>query len=118
MRELVHFLREHYPLVSALDVVTDGLQTRAAEAHQLIVGGDDAPSHRRIVVTQEHFYPLLVRDIDGAAERVVIYSPFLTPDRVGVLEPHLRAAVERGVRVYLVTKTLEERAVGQRATSS
>ena len=67
LRELVHFLRGHYPLVSALDVVTDGLQTRAAEAHQLIVGGDDAPSHRRIVVTQEHFYPLLVRDIDAAA---------------------------------------------------
>ncbi len=118
LRELVHFLRGHYPLVSALDVVTDGLQTRAAEAHQLIVGGDDAPSHRRIVVTQEHFYPLLVRDIDGAAGRVVIYSPFLTPNRVGMLEPHLRAAVERGVHVYLVTKTLEERAVGQRVTSS
>jgi AAA domain/PLD-like domain len=117
LRELVHFLRERYPLVSALDVVTRGLQARAAEAHQLIVGGDDAPNHRRVVVTQEHFYPLLVRDIDAAAERIVIYSPFLTPDRVGVLEPHLRAAVERGVRAYLITKTLEERAVGHRGTS-
>jgi hypothetical protein len=117
LRELVRFLREHYPLVSALDVITDGLQARAAEAHQLIIGGEDAPSHRRIVVTQEHFYPLLVRDIDAAHERVVIYSPFLTPDRVGMLEPHLRAAVERGVSVYLITKTMEERNVGQRETS-
>ena len=117
LRELVRFLREHYPLVSALDVVTHGLQARAAEAHQLIVGGEDAPSHRRIIVTQEHFYPLLVRDIDAAAQRVVIYSPFLTPDRVGTLEPHLRAAVERGVHVYLITKTLEERAMGHRETS-
>jgi hypothetical protein len=117
LRELVHLLRERYPLASALDVVTEGLQARAAEAHRLIVGGDDAPGHRRIVVTQEHFYPLLARDIAAAAERIVIYSPFLTPDRVGMLEPHLRAAVERGVRVCLITKTLEERGVGQRETS-
>jgi hypothetical protein len=117
LRELVRMLRERYPLVSALDVVTGGLQSRAAEAHQLIVSGNDAPSHGRIVVTQEHFYPLLMRDINAAAERVVIYSPFLTPDRVGVLEPHLRAAVERGVRVYLITKTLEERSLGHRDSS-
>lgn len=117
LRGLVRFLRERYPLVSALDVVTDGLQARAAEAHQLIVGGEDAPGHRRIVVTQEHFYPLLVRDIDAASERIVIYSPFLTPDRVGVLEPDLRGAVERDVGVYLITKTLEERNIGQRETS-
>jgi hypothetical protein len=117
LRQLVRFLRERYPLVSALDVVTDGLQARAAEAHQLILGGEDAPDHRRIVVTQEHYYPLLVRDLDAARERVVIYSPFLTPDRVAMLEPHLRAAVERGVRVYLITKTLEERGAGQRQTS-
>jgi len=117
LRDLVSLLRERYPLVSALDVVTDGLQARAAVAHQLIVGGDDAASHGRIVVTQEHFYPLLMRDLDAASGRVVIYSPFLTPDRVGMLEPHLRAAVERGVRVYLVTKTLQERPIGQRETS-
>jgi hypothetical protein len=117
LRELVQMLRTHYPLVSALDVVTEGLHTRAAEAHQRIAGGADAPDNRRIVVTQEHFYPLLVHDIDGARKRLVIYSPFLTPDRVGMLEPHLRAALQRGVRVYLVTKTLEERSVGQRETS-
>jgi hypothetical protein len=117
LRELVRFLRDHYPLVSALDVVTHGLQARAAEAHQLILGGEDAPSYRRIVVTQEHFYPLLVRDIDTARERVVIYSPFLTPDRVAMIEPHLRAAVERGVPIYLITKTIEERNVSHRETS-
>jgi AAA domain/PLD-like domain len=118
LRELVGMLRDRYPLVSALDVVTDGLHSRAAEAHRLVVVGDDAPDHQRVVVTQEHFFPLLARDLDAAVERVVIYSPFLTPDRVGQLEPHLRAAVERGVRVTLVTKTIEERGVSQRATSA
>jgi hypothetical protein len=118
LRKLVAMLRDRYPLVSALDVVTDRLHTRAAEAHHLIAGGKDAPNHRRIVITQEHFFPLLARDLDSARKRVVIYSPFLTPDRVGELEPHLRAAIERGVRVWLVTKTLDERSAGHRETSA
>jgi superfamily I DNA and/or RNA helicase/ssDNA-binding Zn-finger/Zn-ribbon topoisomerase 1 len=117
LRELVVFLKEQYPLVSAIDVVADGLHARAAEAHKLIVSGEDAPSAHRIVVTQEHFFPLLIRDVDAAKQRVVIYSPFMTPDRVAVLEPHLRAATDRGVGVYLVTKTLEERPAGQHETS-
>ncbi len=39
----------------------------------------------------------------------MIFSPFLTYDRVASLEPQLRAAVERGVRVFVVTKEHAER---------
>jgi hypothetical protein len=117
LQELVRFLGDRYPCVSALDVVSDGLHARAAEAHRMILSGDDPPSDRRIAMTQEHFYPLLVRDLEAARERTVIYSPFMTPDRVGMLEPHLRGAVERGVRVCVVTKTPDERSTGQRETS-
>jgi hypothetical protein len=38
----------------------------------------------------------------------------MTQDRVGRLEPHLRAAVERGTEIWVVTKPLEERS-GDRA---
>jgi hypothetical protein len=117
LQQLVGYLREHYPLVSAREVVRDGLQARAAAAHRLIAGGGETPEAQRLVITQEDFYPLLLRDLDGARERVVIYSPFMTPDRVASLEPNLRSAVERGVRVYLVTKTIGERSPGQRETS-
>lgn len=72
---------------------------------------------RQIVVTQDDYFPLFVRDLDAARQRVVIYSPFLTPDRVAMLEPHVRGAVERGVRLYLVTKTLGERSAGAAASA-
>ena len=42
------------------------------------------------------------------SDRVVIYSPFMTQNRVGQMAPHLKAAIERGVRVYVVTKTATE----------
>src|SRR5205823_5007595 len=42
-------------------------------------------------------------------QQAVIYSPFMTQDRVARLEPHLRATVERGAEVWVITKPLEER---------
>ena len=44
-----------------------------------------------------------------AKSRIVIYSPFLTQNRLAQVEPQIRAAVERGTRVYVVTKALCER---------
>jgi hypothetical protein len=117
LREIVDDLCEQYPLVSALDLIPAGFAARAAEAHQRIIGGEDAPDLRRVVVTQGDYYRLLVRDLERAQSRVVFYSAFLTPDRVAFLEPHLRALVERGVPAHVVTKTLGERTGGQVATA-
>jgi hypothetical protein len=116
--KLTRFLKAHYPCVNALDVVTEGLHARAAAAHQLVLSGLDAPAHERVVVTQEDFYRYFIRDLDAAESRIVIYSPFLTPDRIGALEMHLRAAAERGVSVYVVTKSLEERPKGHQVITS
>ena len=113
LRVLADHLREHYPLVSALDVIPAGFAARAAEAHKRIVAGKDAPDALRIVVTQDDYYRILVRDLHHAQSRVVFYSAFLTPGRVGFLEPHLRRLVERGIPTYVITKTIGERAAGQ-----
>jgi len=61
------------------------------------------------VVTQDSFDHHLLRDLESAEQRLVIFSPFLTYDRVASLEPQLRAAVERGARVVVVTKEQAER---------
>ena len=64
-----------------LTVIPAGFAARAAEAHQRIIGGEDAPDLKRIVVTQDDYYRLLVRDLERAQSRVVFYSAFLTPDQ-------------------------------------
>ena len=117
LRKIVEQFCEQYPLVSAIDLIPAGFAARAAEAHQRIIGGEDAPDLKRVVVTQGDYYRLLVRDLEQAQSRVVFYSAFLTPDRVAFLEPHLRALTERGVPTYVVTKTLGERTGGQAATA-
>jgi hypothetical protein len=118
LRQIADQLREQYPLVSPLDILPAGFAARAAKAHERIIAGEDAPKAKRIVVTQNDYYRLLVRDLERAKGRVVFYSAFLTPDRVGFLEPHLRALTERGIPTYVITKTIGERSPGQQATAS
>jgi DNA-binding CsgD family transcriptional regulator len=106
---LVNFLEQRYPKVDARELVAVGLAARAAKAQLAITGGPIESEHQRLVVTQDNFYALLSRDLAAAAGRIVIYSPFITANRLGQLEPQLKAAVERGVRIHVVTKTIEER---------
>ena len=61
------------------------------------------------MVTQREFDEYFLPDLAAVAKRLVIYSPFITMNRLEIVSPHLRAAVERGVAVYVVTKTLDER---------
>lgn len=106
---LIPYLRLNYPKVDAFDVIPPGLAARAASAHSRIGGGEVEPTFARTVVTQADFYRVLGSDLGRAQKRVVIYSPFITQDRVGTLETALKAAVERGVPVCVITKAHEER---------
>ena len=108
-RELIPLLLARYPRVEATQILPNGLAARAAKAHLETLGGDVEPKESRLVVTQEHFYRLLYADIARAKRRVVIYSPFLTSARIETLQVHFRAAFERGVTLYVVTKPHHER---------
>jgi len=108
-KELIPFLCHNYPRVDARNVVPFGLAGRAAKAQAKIIGGAIEPQTDRIVVTQERFYSLLLHDLEIAQNRIVIYSAFITQDRLGQLEPQIKAATERGVRVYVITKAHSDR---------
>lgn len=106
---MLPYLQERYRQQSALEIVPAGLAARAAKSMDTVLEGDVEPDASRLVVSQEQFYPLLRGDIARADRRVVIYSPFLTQHRLGWLEPHLRAAADRGVDVCVVTRALADR---------
>jgi hypothetical protein len=107
-RLLLPALMRH-PVVDALEVVPAGLAARAAKAQTAVLGGEVEPDANRVVVTQEHFFPMLAGDLARARRRVVIYSPFITENRLAQLEPQLKAATDRGVKIYIVTKPTSDR---------
>lgn len=109
LHQLVAELKATSPVVEARTILPEGLAGRAAAAQRASLASHAEPVPPQLVVSQERFFDHLYADLAPARQRVVIYSPFATLDRVGRLEPHLRGAVERGVEVWVVTKPLEER---------
>lgn len=115
-KELIPFLKKKFPCVHANAVVPHGLAGRSAEAQARVFGGEAKAESERIILTQERFYPYFCGDVNSALSRVLIYSPFITQDRLAILEPSLRSAIERGVEVFVITKALGDR--GKRELSN
>jgi hypothetical protein len=109
LNRLLAFTLDRYACVEAVDIVPVGLAARAAQSHTSVFGGGVEPDADRMVMTQEDFGLYFPGDLAAAIGRVIIYSPFVTSRRLAVLETHLKALVERGVRVYVVTKAREDR---------
>ena len=106
---LLPFLLDRFPRVDALDIIKTGLAARAVKAQEIVYGGEVEPPKNRIVVTHELFFHYLRADFNQARFRIIVYSPFMTENRIAQLEPQIRAAIERGVRIYIVTKAHEDR---------
>ena len=114
--ELIPFLKERFPCVDANFVVPHGLASRSADFQSKIFGGRVEADSDRVTMTQDRFYPYFCSDVNNAKERVIIYSPFITQDRLAIMEPSLKSAVERSIRVFVITKALGDR--GRRELSS
>jgi hypothetical protein len=98
------------PRIDAEHVLPLNLAASAAAAQAMAFGYPAEPTaSERVVVTQRDFDDLFVPDLGAAMRRIVIYSPFITHNRLEAVGSHLRAAIDRGVSVYVVTKTLDER---------
>jgi hypothetical protein len=112
--KLIPKLKAVASVVDAVDIVPTDASARAAALARSMRGGRVEAKEQRITVTQENFFPLLEEDLANARSRVVVYSPFITAARLEQIGIHLRAAAEKGVRVFVVTKPPVERAEKQR----
>lgn len=113
-RFCVPLLRQWSAPISAKDVVAAEVIDRAAAAQMNVTGGATPAGEERVVVTQEHFDQFFVADLRNAKSRVVVFSPFLTSNRLEQVGLQLQAAVVRGARVYVVTKSLSDRGMSEK----
>lgn len=108
-KSLLPFLLKNYPRVDASRIIPEGLAARVAKTQMHMLGGSIEPDSNRIVVTQADFYRVLSTDLSHATKRIVIYSPFITQDRVAFILPQLQAAASRGITIFILTKSHSER---------
>jgi hypothetical protein len=108
-RTLLPSLLKSFPRVDASQLLPDGLAARAAKAQMTMLGGEIEPDSERIVVTQADFFRILSTDFSRAKSRIIVYSPFMTQDRLSFLMPQLQAASLRGIDIFIITKSHSER---------
>lgn len=97
-----------FPMIDARELAPK-LHEQSLKAQRIVAGGKSEPVEERLVVTQESFYMYLSDDLEKAKNEIVIYSPFMTKDRLSYLQPQLQAAIERGVTIFVITKSLQDR---------
>lgn len=67
----------------------------------------DTVPKARLLCDQSKFYDFLLRDFPLAENSVLIYSPFMTEQRVASILPHFADMISRGVSISIVTKAFE-----------
>ena len=102
-------LRLKGEVIDASSFALERLTRMAANAAQDMGGGNTSAKHERTVVTEEEFYPLFINDLRNARERVVMYSPFMTQNRISLMLPVIEEARQHKLAVTVVTKSPQER---------
>lgn len=95
---------QHFPITDAKEAYPKLLVSRN---HQFV--SDDVINRRHIICREEDFYDFFLRDIRDFKTRLIIYSPFMTKQRLSILLPFFRDAITAGKRIYVVTKAFEDR---------
>ena len=57
---------------------------------------------------EKTFYQAFVADLEASKSEVIIESPFITSERMKMVYPSLVRLINRGVRVYVVTRDPSE----------
>lgn len=63
------------------------------------------------------FYRAFLRDLESCREEVIIESPFITTDRMKTLKPTFERLVNKGVKVYVITRDPREHSNGYEVQS-
>lgn len=57
---------------------------------------------------EKTFYRAFLRDLDACREEVIIESPFITTYRMKTLKPIFKGLVNKGIKVYIMTRDPKE----------
>ena len=80
-----------------------------AVSRPLEFSGNGMVASKHFVCREDSFYEHFTADVQSFKEWLVIYSPFMTESRLGMLLPAFHDAVHAGKQIVVVTKALSDR---------
>ncbi len=57
---------------------------------------------------EKSFYSAFIKDLEGCKEEVIIESPYITASRMRMLKPIFERLINRGIRIYFITRDPKE----------
>lgn len=72
------------------------------------VGGSYMSAHH-IICREDTFFDYFIEDVYSFKKRLIIYSPFMTQNRLATLLPDFSDAIKLGKEIVIVTKAISDR---------
>lgn len=67
------------------------------------------PDAEMLILTESEFHNYFLSDIHSFHDNMIIYSPFMTENRISIILPAFSEAISKGKRIVVITKPLTER---------
>lgn len=99
---------EEFPLMDARSIFPD---IRYAKK---IIAIETEYEDKGILCKEDTFYDYFLYDVQKAERRVIIYSPFISQSRLGIMLPYFMDKVSEGVSITVVTKPLDNRSKAEK----
>ena len=101
---LEHLTQQKFPVTNAKKAFPDLLYAKPRS-----YSGNGLNDTKHIICREDSFYDYFVSDITHFKEILIIYSPFITNNRISMLLPYFHDAILSGKKIVVVTKAHEDR---------
>lgn len=66
---------------------------------------------------ERSFYQTFLKDLENCQNEVIIESPYITSQRMGMFDRLFKNLLERGVKIYIITRDPREHEIGMEIQS-
>jgi superfamily I DNA and/or RNA helicase/ssDNA-binding Zn-finger/Zn-ribbon topoisomerase 1 len=110
IRKFIEYcVKKEFPIIKA-NTIFSGFTTMEEEWLGKIYGLSDIKTviGEGLITDQGNFYQAFLKDILEAEKEVIIDSPFVTMNRVEQMVPIIKMAIDKGVKVFVLTRISED----------
>jgi hypothetical protein len=104
-REAITYIEKNGSTIPGSEFLPPDFKVRYPSAKRLLPEEYELLKESQVsTFTEQTFYPAFLSDIDNAKREVIIFSPFVTRRRLGLIVDDLKDLVGRGVKVSVYTR--------------
>lgn len=110
--KFINYCRDkNYPIISTEQVLNKYETSEKSEEWLLKINNFDKTLNKfdnTELYDETDFYQKFLQDLFNSSQEVILESPFITSSRVGMLLPIFKVLLDRGVKIFIITRPPEE----------